>query len=65
MLYGTFAAFNQGFHLCPLAKARNALVTGLGQGGMAAETARELVAQRWSKNWETRAGTDARLQTEL
>ncbi|CAE7558964.1 unnamed protein product [Symbiodinium pilosum] len=51
------------FHLCPLAKARNALVTGLGQGGMAAETARELVAQRWSKNWETRAGTAVNVAT--
>ena len=56
---------SQGFHLCPLSRAGNALVIGLSQGGMAAETAKELVARRWSKNWETNVGTDAWLQTGM
>ena len=53
------APLSQGFHLCPLSRAGNALVIGLSQSGMAAETAKELVARRWSKNWETNVGTEA------
>eukprot|EP00440_Ansanella_granifera_P019458 gb/GFBE01021137.1/.p1 GENE.gb/GFBE01021137.1/~~gb/GFBE01021137.1/.p1 ORF type:complete len:274 (+),score=53.66 gb/GFBE01021137.1/:1-822(+) len=37
--------------------ARSALLKGLSHGGMAAESARQQVKTRWSKNWETPAGT--------
>jgi len=52
-----WTAHSSRFHLCPLSRAGNALVIGLSQSGMAAETAKELVARRWSKNWETNVGT--------
>lgn len=36
---------------------REALLMGLAQGGLAAESARREVKLRWSKNWETPSGT--------
>jgi len=41
------------FHLCPISKARDAVIGGLSQGGLVAEA----VALRWSKNWDTTTGT--------
>lgn len=45
------------FDLCPLARAGKALNAGLAKGGLAAEAAKDRVQQRWSQNWDTRAGT--------
>jgi len=41
----------------PAPLAREALLRGLSYGGATAEAARQQVMARWSKNWDTQAGT--------